>query len=82
METEFKRLGLFSFPAHGNFIMVDVKRPAELVFDGLLSKGIIVRGGHKLDFPTSIRVTVGSREQNEKFIKALEQVMAETSVQA
>lgn len=82
MQTEFQRLGLSSFPAHGNFIMVNTQRPAELVFDGLLRKGIIVRGGHKLDFPTSIRVTVGSRDQNEKFISALEQVLKETSVQA
>jgi histidinol-phosphate aminotransferase len=82
MQAEFKRMGLSSYPAHGNFIMVDTKRSAELVFDGLLRKGIIVRGGHKLDFQTSIRVTVGSREQNEKFIAALEQVLAETAVQA
>jgi histidinol-phosphate aminotransferase len=82
LQAEFARLGLSSYPAHGNFMMVDVQRPAELVFDGLLRKGIIVRGGHKLDFPTSLRVTVGSREQNGKFITALEQVLAETSVQA
>jgi histidinol-phosphate aminotransferase len=82
LQTEFARLGLSSFPAHGNFIMVDAQRSAELVFDGLLRKGIIVRGGHKLDFPTSIRVTVGSREQNEKFVAALELVLAETAVQA
>ena len=34
-------------------------------------RGIIVRGGHALGMPTYLRVTVGSREQNEKFIAAL-----------
>lgn len=82
MNGEFTRLGLSAYPAHGNFVMVDVKRPAKLVFEGLLRKGIIVRGGHALDFPTSIRVTVGSREQNEKFIAALEQVLSEVEVSA
>jgi histidinol-phosphate aminotransferase len=61
--------------------MVDVKRPAGLVFDGLMRKGIIVRGGHQLGFPTMLRVTVGSREQNEKFIAALESVIQEVAVQ-
>lgn len=79
LRNEFDRLGLSYFPAHGNFIMVDVNRPAEAVFDGLLRKGYIVRGGHKLDFPTKIRVTVGSREQNEGFIAALEQVLAQVA---
>ncbi|RAV18512.1 histidinol-phosphate transaminase [Paenibacillus contaminans] len=80
LSGEFDRLGLSYFPAHGNFMMVDVQRPAAPVFNALMSKGIIVRGGHALDFPTSIRVTVGSREQNGKFIAALEQVLAEVEV--
>jgi histidinol-phosphate aminotransferase len=79
---EFDRLGLPYFPAHGNFIMVDVLRPAAAVFDGLLRKGFIVRGGHQLGFPTSLRITVGSREQNEGFMRALEQVLNEVSVLA
>lgn len=79
---QFDQLGLSYYPAHGNFIMVDVQRPAGLVFDGLLRKGIIVRGGHQLDFPSKIRVTVGSQEQNEKFIHALKSVLSEVSVQA
>jgi histidinol-phosphate aminotransferase len=80
IEGELKRLGLSSYPTQANFIMIDVKRPAKLVFEALLRKGIIVRGGHALDFPTSIRVTIGSREQNAKFVTALEQVLSEVEV--
>lgn len=79
---EFDRLGLSYYPAYGNFIMVDVARPAKTVFEALLRKGIIVRGGHALDFPTKIRVTIGSAEQNAKFIAALEKVLEEVPVQA
>lgn len=75
LNEQFARLGLKPFPAYGNFIMVDVGEPAAEVFEGLLRQGIIVRGGHQLGFPTSIRVTVGSREQNEKFVAALEQIL-------
>jgi histidinol-phosphate aminotransferase len=82
IEGELKRLGLSSYPTQANFMMIDAKRPAKLVFEALLRKGIIVRGGHALDFPTSIRVTIGSREQNEKFVAALEQVLSEVEVGA
>lgn len=75
LTAQFDRLGLHYYPAYGNFILVDCKRDARQLFDLLLRKGIIVRGGHALGFPTSIRVTVGSREQNEKFIEALEEVL-------
>ncbi|WP_379129226.1 histidinol-phosphate transaminase [Paenibacillus sp. sgz500958] len=78
---EFQRLGLKAYPAHGNFIMVDVRKPAVDVFDSLLRKGIIVRAGHRL-YPSCIRVTVGSIEQNQAFITALEQVLSEQGVNA
>lgn len=82
LTSQFEQMGLSYYPAHGNFIMVDVGRPAGKVFDGLLRRGIIVRGGHQLDFPTKIRVTVGSQEQNEKFIQALAAVLDDVPVQA
>jgi histidinol-phosphate aminotransferase len=75
----FEELGLKAFPAHGNFIMVDVQRSGQEVFDALLRKGVIVRAGHKL-YPTSIRITVGSQEQNEKVIAALKAVLHEIAV--
>lgn len=75
LNGQFDELGLSYYPAYGNFIMVHVGLPAAEVFDGLLKRGIIVRGGHKLGFPESIRVTVGSQEQNEKFVAALKEVL-------
>jgi histidinol-phosphate aminotransferase len=75
LTAEFKRLGLEYFPTSGNFIMVDVKQPAKDIFEKLLRKGIIVRGGHSLGFPTSLRVTVGSPEQNGKFIEVLTSIL-------
>jgi histidinol-phosphate aminotransferase len=82
VQGEFERMGLTYFPAYGNFIMVDVRKPAGPVFEALLRKGMIVRGGHQLGFPTSLRLTIGSREQNEAFIHALEEVLNEVPAQA
>lgn len=77
LTARFDELGLSYYESHANFVMVDTRRPAKEVFDGLLRRGIIVRGGHALDFPTKIRVTIGSKEQNDKFLAALEAVLAE-----
>ncbi|CAM2799431.1 histidinol-phosphate transaminase [Paenibacillus sediminis] len=74
LQGEFDRLGLTYFPAHGNFIFVDVKEPAMDMFQSLLKKGVIIRAGFHV-YPTYIRVTVGSRQQNETFIKALEELI-------
>ncbi|MFF2016312.1 histidinol-phosphate transaminase [Paenibacillus sp. NPDC058177] len=81
LQGEFERLGLKSFPAHGNFIMVDVRKPGLEIFDALLRKGVIVRAGHQV-YPTYIRATVGSTEQNKALIAALEAVLSEQGVLA
>lgn len=81
LQGAFDRLGLEYFPAHGNFIMVDVRKPSGDIFEALLRKGIIIRGGHS-KYPTYIRVTVGSQEQNKAFIHALEQVLEEEKAHA
>ncbi|BFH61804.1 histidinol-phosphate transaminase [Paenibacillus azoreducens] len=81
IQEAFDRLGLKYFPAHGNFIMVDVGKPGAEVFDSLLRKGIIVRAGHS-KYPTFIRVSVGTEEQNKAFIHALEQVLNEEKAHA
>jgi histidinol-phosphate aminotransferase len=80
LTEQFDRLGLSYFPAYGNFIMFDAARASQTVFDGLLRKGIISRARWSY-YPTHIRITVGSKEQNEKFIAALEQVLQEVAVQ-
>ena len=79
LNRAFEELGLKAFPAHGNFIMVDVQRPGQDVFEALLRKGVIVRAGHQR-YPTSVRITVGSQEQNEKVIAALTAVLQEIAV--
>ena len=59
------------YPAHGNFILLDTGRPADESFQFLLQRGVIVRSGMALGYPTSIRVTAGTPEQNERFLDAL-----------
>lgn len=72
---EFKKLGLKYVPTQANFIYVDLARPCDAVFKGLLKQGVIIRKGDAFGQPTFIRVTIGTQEQNQRFIGALEAVL-------
>jgi histidinol-phosphate aminotransferase len=72
----FDELGLSYYPSQGNFVLVETGRDGNDIFQGLLQKGIIVRSGVFLGFPTAIRVTVGDQEQNDAFIQALREVLS------
>ncbi len=63
--------GLKYYPSQGNFILIDFGVDGNQVFEYLMSKGYIVRSGQALGFPTSVRVTVGSKDQNEGIIQEM-----------
>ncbi|MCM3180154.1 histidinol-phosphate transaminase [Cytobacillus horneckiae] len=69
--------GLSYYPSQGNFILIDFNVDGDEVFQFLLEQGYIVRSGQALGFPTSVRVTVGSPEQNEGVIKVMKQFIQE-----
>jgi len=72
---EFDRLGLPYVPSEANFVLVDVARDSLAVFNQLLNHGVIIRAGAGLGLPQHIRVTVGTPEQNARFIHCLESVL-------
>jgi histidinol-phosphate aminotransferase len=72
----FTRLGFDVVPSQSNFILVDVKQDARALFQRLTAVGIIIRPADGWGFENHIRVTVGTREQNEVLIAALEDVVA------
>jgi histidinol-phosphate aminotransferase len=73
VQAALERLGLHVTPSQANFLLVDVKRPGNAVYDALLSQGVIVRTVPPL--PTAIRVTLGTRRENERFLSALQTVI-------
>jgi histidinol-phosphate aminotransferase len=70
LEEGARALGLDYIASHGNFLTIRVGRAAE-IFKRLLRRGVIVRpvgGGYGL--PEHLRVTVGTAQENEKFLSA------------
>jgi histidinol-phosphate aminotransferase len=74
LQSEFAKLGLAHVPSHGNFILVRVGKGQE-IFQQLITQGVIVRPMGAYKFPEYVRVTVGTMEENRKFIDALERVI-------
>lgn len=71
----FDRLGLKYVPTQANFIFVDIGVDSREAFPVLLKEGMIVRTGDIFGFPNFIRVTIGTLEQNQRFIQTLQKVL-------
>jgi histidinol-phosphate aminotransferase len=75
-ETELPKLGARLTKSHANFVLADFGRPAMALYEGLLRKGIIVRPVVGNGYPTSLRISVGTREENARCVAALREVLA------
>ena len=72
---EFKRMKLSYIPSYANFILVDVGRDVKIFSDQLLREGVIVRPMSGYGLTTSVRITIGLKEENQKLIQAMEKVL-------
>lgn len=70
-------LGLEYLPSETNFLFFVTPFHSKEVFRRLLTKGVIVRSGDIFNQPHYIRVTVGTAEQNTRFLRALQETLAE-----
>jgi histidinol-phosphate aminotransferase len=70
IEDAFARMGLRYVPSSANFVLVRVGNGGE-VFQRLLKKGVIVRSMVSYHLPEYIRVSVGTPEQNARFLAEL-----------
>lgn len=63
-------------PSQTNFLLVDFGRDAAPIEAGLVARGVVPRpmGGYGL--PTCLRITVGNRDENRRFLQALDEVLA------
>lgn len=71
MREGFDRLGVSYLTSSCNFLTFDCKEDSLPLYNYLLDKGIIVRPLHPYKMNNYIRVTIGTKEQNNRFLKAL-----------
>ncbi len=75
VRAELLGLGLSVPESHGNFLFVDLGRPAAPVAEGLLSRGVIVRPVPGYGFPQALRISVGLPDWNDRMLHALRAVL-------
>ncbi len=77
LETGFRQLGLEWIPSRGNFIAVNFARDAAPINQALLREGVIVRPMAGYGMPTFLRISIGTEQENARFLDVLRQVLAQ-----
>jgi len=68
-------LGLQPVRSETNFVFMEVGSDAKALSEELLREGVIVRPLGWMGFPEAVRISVGTAEENEKCLAAMERVM-------
>lgn len=74
--AELDKLGLSYKKTEANFIFIDLQKDADGLFLEMMGQEVIIRPLTSFGLPQAIRVSVGTKEQNEKFVSALKQILA------
>ena len=76
VETELEERGLRTTDSQANFSWVLLgDRDEDEVIEGLARQGVIVRAGKALGEEGRMRVTYGTRPENDRFLAALDEVL-------
>lgn len=73
--AELKTLGLSTLPSQANFLTIDFGRDAAPIHKGLLERGVIVRPMASYRMPNFLRVSIGTVEENTRFLAALKDML-------
>lgn len=71
---ELEKLNLGYVRSVANFILVDLKQDCRIIFNKLLKLGVIVRPMGTYNLKNFIRVTIGTKKENIRFISSLRRI--------
>ncbi|APW36473.1 histidinol-phosphate transaminase [Rhodoferax koreense] len=67
--------GLRIAPSATNFLFIDLGRPNAPVHEALLARGVITKAWKERGFENYLRVSVGTAEDNQRFVDALAEIL-------
>jgi histidinol-phosphate aminotransferase len=71
-----KRPVVRAFPSKANFILIRTPRPSRELFERIYSQGVLVRDVSTYPLlERCLRVSVGTPEENDKFLRALDSAL-------
>jgi histidinol-phosphate aminotransferase len=68
-------LGIAYVSSVANFILIDVGRDGQAFFKEMLKYGVIVRDMRQYGLKNFIRVTIGTKKENERFMRVLNKIL-------
>lgn len=74
IESMKKISGIFPYPSDSNFILFRTLRSSRQVRDELAERAIIIRYYNSAKLQNYLRVTVGTKEMNDKFLEVLKEI--------
>ncbi|MGQ0794030.1 MAG: histidinol-phosphate transaminase [Deltaproteobacteria bacterium] len=72
---ELRLMNLPFAPSYTNFILVDLLRDPMPIYNALLREGVIARPVAAYGLRTHLRVSVGTRAENERFVAAMNKAL-------
>ena len=77
LKEQLETIGVKYIPSIANFITTiwDSESRATELTKELLKKGVIVRQLNSFGWPTHIRISIGLEKENQRFIKALKEIL-------
>ena len=74
LQGGFEQRGLRFVESKANFVLVEVG-DGDAVFAEMLSRGVIVRAMNGYKLPGWVRISVGTRAENERYLEVLDEVL-------
>ena len=74
LATELSRRGFKYVPTVANFFLLFTSETGDEVYQALLGQGVIVRPMQPYGFTHAVRVSVGTRRENERLLEALDRI--------
>lgn len=71
-----KNVGVRAIPSVGNFILAEFGYDTEPLCEELAQRGVVVRPMRWMGFPQAMRISVGARAENDKFLSAVANLLA------
>ena len=83
LKEELARRGLTCPPSQANFLLahvpLDAKRPAKALYEALKAHGILLRHFDTPRLGDSLRISIGTRAQNQRLLNALDNLLDDVS---
>lgn len=79
--TKFDEWGLQYVKSNTNFVLVDTGVETEGIVEEFLKRGILIRGGKEFGYPTSLRISIGTPEENEAVVSLLGELLKKAGLQ-